>query len=87
MTDKPFIPAEAIHPAEYIRDEMKARGWTALKLSEVSGIPVQYMPLLLGGRIPVNRTLAKYLAKAFCVNPQTLVNLQAAYDLAKRAGR
>jgi plasmid maintenance system antidote protein VapI len=72
--------AEAFHPGVYITEEMEARGWDMERLSAESGIPRLVIREIADGYIRVIQSVADGLAKAFGVDAQTWMNLQAMYD-------
>lgn len=81
--------AEAFHPGVYITEEMEARGWKIERLSAESGIPLLVICEIAGCRMRVIQSVAHGLAKAFGVDAQMWLNLQAMYDEytnAKRGG-
>ena len=77
-----FIPAEAIPPGEFIKEEMDARGWTQEELAEVLGRTRQHVNRLIQGKTAITAESAHELAKAFGVSAELFLNLQSAYDLA-----
>ena len=74
------IPAEAFHPGEYIGDEMSARGLTIYLFCKQLGWSPVLLNAVLGERIAVSNTMAADLARVFGQDPQTWINLQAAWD-------
>lgn len=65
----PFEPdmKTAIHPGEYLRDELKERGWLDV----------------LDGNAPITPKIAVALARAFGQRAETWMILQLAYDKAR----
>jgi plasmid maintenance system antidote protein VapI len=79
------IPVEPIPPAEYLRDELEARGWDYVRLAKELKAPVHYAQLFARGDIRITPGRADLLARAFGSNAQTWLNLQANYDEAVAA--
>ena len=75
--------AEAFPPAEYLRDELKERGWSQTDLARVLGRPLQFVNALCNGRKLVTAETAWGLAQAFGTSPQVWLNLQSTYQLWK----
>jgi plasmid maintenance system antidote protein VapI len=71
-------------PGRYIEDEMEARGWTASRVAEDSGLSVAIVTGILAGRERITRLRAFGLARAFGASDGLFLNLQAAYDEAHR---
>jgi len=73
--------AEAFPPAEYIRDELAARGWTQTDLARVLGRPLQFVNALCNGKKQITPEAAWGLSQAFGTSPQVWLNLQSTYQL------
>jgi HTH-type transcriptional regulator/antitoxin HigA len=73
--------AEAFPPAEYLRDELKARGWTQTDLARVLGRPLQFVNALCNGRKLITAETAWGLGQAFGTGPEVWLNLQSTYQL------
>ena len=71
--------AETFHPAEFIRDEMKARGWANKDLAIALDCRDEYAEHILAGKKITGRD-AHQLARAFGTSVDVWVNLQAMYD-------
>jgi HTH-type transcriptional regulator/antitoxin HigA len=80
-----FVPAQPFAPGEYIQDEIDARGWAIDDLAEVTGISKRHIINLIQGKSGITPETATALAGAFGQEPQTWMNLQAAYELATAA--
>lgn len=74
---------EAFAPGEYIREELEARGWSQLDLSEILGRPPQAVNEIINGKRAVTPDTARSLSEAFGTSAQLWMNLQSAYDLAR----
>lgn len=75
--------AEAFHPSEYIKDEMRARKWLDGDLAKASGLDGCHFPSLWDvvnndGRI--DALIAVGLATAFGTTTELWLNLQKAWD-------
>lgn len=79
MTER--IPAQTFPPAEFIRDELEARGWTQTDLATVLGRPLQFVNELLSGRKALTPETAIGLAQAFGTGADLWVNLEGTYRL------
>lgn len=76
---------EAFHPGEYIREEIKERGWTKWQLcSRMAeyGISELYVIAVLEEREPVTRPIAVALSIVLGTGQRVWMNLQTAYDKA-----
>lgn len=73
----------APHPGDYIREEIKERGWNQRDLAFVLGCPEQSINLILAEKRGISADMSKALGEAFDVSPELFVNLQRAYDLAR----
>ncbi len=73
--------AEAFPPAEYIRDELAARGWSQADLARVLGRPLQFVNALCTNRKLITAETAWGLSQAFGTSPQVWLNLQNVYQL------
>ena len=76
-------PDTPVHPGEYIREELAARGWTQVKLATLMERPARLVNDLCQERRRVSAETALDLSKALGMSPKTWMNLQTAYDLAK----
>lgn len=72
-------PAEGFPPAEFIRDELKARGWTARNLAHLADLPLAVVELLLRGEKEITRGIANGLAVAFGTSWEFWMNLEKAW--------
>lgn len=74
------------HPGEYIREEMRTRGWTIVEMCtyRMSILEDQFDPKVLGailkGRHSIDIGIAKRLEIAFGIEAKFWLNLQGAYD-------
>ena len=74
-------PAEVVHPGVYIRDELEARGWSQVDLSEILGRPPRLVNELIGGGRSISPETARGLSEAFGTSADVWMNLQSAYNL------
>lgn len=72
----------AIHPGEYIQDELDARGWSQRDLSYILGCPEQSINVIITGKRGISPDMAKALGEAFGVPAEFFINLQKSYELA-----
>lgn len=71
-------PAQAFPPAEFIREELEARGWSVEEFATNADISVDEAKQILAGRILLPRD-ARALSTAFDVTPVFWMNLQASF--------
>ena len=74
----PFI---ATHPGELIKDEIKARGITQKRLSEISGISPSILSETIKGRRSISLNMALALEKSLDIPAEVWLNLQDQYNL------
>lgn len=74
----PFI---ATHPGELIKDEIKARGITQKRLSEISGISPSILSETIKGRRSISLNMALALEKSLDIPAEIWLNLQDQYNL------
>lgn len=75
-----WVPAMAIHPTEYIKDEMKARGIKSAALAKMLGMQPSNFSRMLSKKESITPTMAIKLENALGVSAETWTNLQIAYD-------
>ena len=81
MNRKNSTPFIATHPGELIKDEIKARGMTQKRLSELSGITPSVLSETVKGRRSISLNMAIGLQKALDIPAEIWLNLQNQYDL------
>ncbi|HEV2072747.1 MAG TPA: HigA family addiction module antitoxin, partial [Thermomicrobiales bacterium] len=74
-------PIHAIHPGEYLLEEIEARDMTAANLSRALGVPQNRISEILRGRRAITVDTALRLARWIGSSPQYWLNLQQTYDL------
>jgi HTH-type transcriptional regulator/antitoxin HigA len=72
-----------MHPGEYLKEEMDARGWLQRDLAYILGVPEQAVNTILAGRRGISPDMARALGDAFDVPAEFFANLQKAYDLSR----
>lgn len=72
-----------MHPGNYLKEEMVARGWLQRDLAFILGIPEQAVNVILSGKRGISADMAKALGDAFDVPAEFFANLQKAYDLSR----
>lgn len=77
-----LVPAQAFHPGEYVAEELKERGWSAERLSELSGLSVGYLRQLIAEKLPVTARTTLALGRAFGTGPCIWLSLQSQYQTA-----
>lgn len=90
MRGEARVPAEVFHPAEFILEEMNARGWelddVAARMGGNSEMNVLALGLYLTTRLPGMRLgdkTAAGLGRAFDVDGRYFLNLEAAWFAAQ----
>lgn len=73
-------PGLAIHPGEYIAEEIEARAVTQRELAERIGQPYRSVNLIVNGKKPVTVEFALALEREWGVSAETWLNLQLSYD-------
>jgi HTH-type transcriptional regulator/antitoxin HigA len=81
MPAKHLEPAEVFAPGEYLRDELKARGWTQTRFAEIIGRPVQVVNGIINAKVAITAQTAKQIAAALGTSAALWMNLQASYSL------
>ena len=68
-------------PGEYIRDELKARGWTQETLAHILDRPLKSVNQIITGSKAITAQTAQELAAAFGTTAQLWMNLESSYRL------
>lgn len=74
----PFFP---IHPGEIIKDEIEYRGISQRRLAAQMGISYTLLNEVLNGKRQVNTELAMLIEAAIDLDADTLVRMQARYNM------
>ncbi len=74
---------EAFPPGEYIREELDARGWTQMDLTEILGWRPKDVNEIITGKRSITAETANRLAHAFGTSPELWMNLESSYQLAR----
>lgn len=78
----------AVHPGAWLRTEIvEAHGLSVTDAAGKLHVTRQAMSNLLGGRAGLSAEMAVRFEKAFGLSADTLMRMQAAYDLAQVRGR
>ena len=80
------VPAEVFSPGDFIRDELKARGWTQEDLANILGRPLPAVSEIIQGKRGVTPLTARELAEAFGTSAEYWLNLESIYRLSSVAG-
>lgn len=81
MSNKTLVPFEATHPGELIKDELKERGLTQKRLSEITGIQASVISETITGKRSISLNMAIALEKALGIPADMWMNLQTQYNL------
>lgn len=77
-------PSLYVHPGEWLkRDVVQPSGLTVTQVAENLGISRQNMSLFLNGHASLSAVMAMRFEKAFSISADTLMRMQAAYDIAQ----
>lgn len=71
---------DLFHPGEYVKEEMKARGWNLERLYDEMGIGPQDVLAILNENFTIGTHEAEALERAFGSSAQEWLNLQATYN-------
>jgi HTH-type transcriptional regulator/antitoxin HigA len=73
--------AEAFPVGDFIKEELEARNWTQIELSEIIGRQPSVINDLISGKRSVSPEIAKALGEAFDTSAEYWMNLDTAYQL------
>lgn len=76
----------AVHPGEFLQEELDARGLSQAGLAREIGRPVQAINEVCRGKKAITARLALELEKALGISADMWMNLQSQYELAKEQG-
>ncbi|MES2860986.1 MAG: HigA family addiction module antitoxin [Pseudomonadota bacterium] len=78
----------SVHPGPWLRTEIvEPRGISVTDMADRLGVTRQAMSGLLNGRAGLSAEMAIRFEKAFGLSADTLVRMQAAYDLTRARAR
>ncbi len=72
---------DAIHPGEFLADEIEEIGITATELSRQIDVPPNRISQIIRGKHDLTADMALRLGKFFGTDPEFWINLQKAYEL------
>jgi len=75
------MPLLAIHPGEYLAEELKELNMSAASLARQLQVPTNRITQLLNGRRDITADTALRLAHFFGTSAEFWINLQGLYDL------
>lgn len=67
-----------IHPGEYLREELEARGWTQKEFAQIIGWPTQLVVEIINGKA-ITEQIAKDLGETLGTGLQLWINLESVY--------
>lgn len=77
-------PSNFVHPGPWLRRTyVDYLGLTVTQVSENLGVSRQNMSVFLNGHSSLSATMALRFEKAFGISADTMLRMQAAYDLAQ----
>jgi HTH-type transcriptional regulator / antitoxin HigA len=80
---KEFKLAEASPPGEYLKDELKARGWTQSKFATILGRPLQLVNKIIKGHKRITEQSSLEIGAALGTSAKVWLNLENSYRLWK----
>lgn len=81
-------PSIFVHPGPWLKAEIvEPFGMTVTDAAAHLGVSRQNMSMLLNGHAALSAMMALRFEKAFGISADTLLRMQAAYDLAQARGR
>ena len=72
---------KAIHPGEFLRDELKELGISANQLAQQLNVPQNRISQIIAGKRSITGDTALRLGHWFKTAPEFWLNLQVAYEL------
>lgn len=75
------MPREAIHPGEFLADELKELGLSAAELARIVRVPANRISQIIAGKRNISADTALRLGRYFGTGPRIWFNLQTAYEL------
>ncbi|ETW94235.1 MAG: XRE family transcriptional regulator [Candidatus Entotheonella factor] len=75
------MPREAIHPGEFLADELQELEMTAAELARLLQVPANRISQIIAGKRGITADTALRLGHYFGTGPTIWLNLQQAYDL------
>jgi addiction module HigA family antidote len=70
----------AVHPGEFLADELSALGMSKRKFAEHVGVPPNAITTIINGERSISVEMAMRLGKAFATGERYWMNLQSRYD-------
>lgn len=74
------VSPHAVRPSDVLRDELAARGWSVVDLTNRSGLAQGAVQALLAGELPIDGAVSLALARALDTAPQFWREVQQDYD-------
>lgn len=76
--------SEPFHPSEYLKDELKARGWRVDQLAEKMDVFPSVIEGVISKQRPISPKIAERLGEALGTGAEVWLNLQNAYNSIKK---
>jgi HTH-type transcriptional regulator / antitoxin HigA len=76
-------PAEEFPPGDYIREELKARGWTQRQFAAILGRPQQFISGIINATRSITPRTAAELGEALGTSAQLWLNLESSWQLSR----
>jgi addiction module HigA family antidote len=82
------MEAKPVHPGDFLRSEIiDALGLSVREAAAVLGVARQSLSLLLNGHVSLTPEMGLRFEKAFGLSMDTLVRMQASFDIAQARAR
>jgi HTH-type transcriptional regulator / antitoxin HigA len=75
--------AEAFPPAEFIKDELEARGWSQGTFAKILGRPLQAVNMIINGKKAITAQTAAEIGAAFGTSATFWMNVETAWQLSR----
>jgi addiction module HigA family antidote len=79
-----YLPAEAIHPGEILKDEIKARNMSQRTLAKRMGIEQRILHDIITSKLNLNSEIAALIGLSLEMDSQVWLNLQTNYEYEKK---
>ena len=83
MSKKPRPVAEVFPPGDFIREEIKFRGWSQGELARILGRPLQVVNQIINAKKAITPQTARELEAALGPSAKFWLNLEATWQLSK----
>ncbi|MGI9477494.1 MAG: HigA family addiction module antitoxin [Hyphomicrobiaceae bacterium] len=78
--ERGWSPNWAVHPGEYLEENLDVRGWSQAEFARLSGLTKKHVSDMINGKNPVTPETALKLQRVLGVNAQIWIGMQADWD-------